>query len=116
MTLTKHSMIEKAAVTNVRPGDVSVVAPAQLALALETIWMLSIVGIVPDADKDARFVDIVLRPDLTRPLDLAVAAADALDLLRGSSVGDAFRRRQTHLVDMMAMAMADPMAGVAGTA
>ena len=96
--------------------DAAALAPAQLARALETIWLLAVVEIMPNVDKDARFVDIVLLPDLTRPLDLAVAAADALDMLRGSSVGEVFRRRQAHLVDLMATAMADQMAGVAGTA
>lgn len=96
--------------------DEDALAPARYALALETIWLLSIVGIVPNPGKDSRFVDFLLRPDLTRALDLAVAAADALDLLRETGVGDAYRRRQLDLVDMMATVAVNPMAGVAGTA
>ncbi|SEB06468.1 hypothetical protein [Rubrimonas cliftonensis] len=87
--------------------DAAVLAPERLSLVLETLWVLSILGLLPSPDHGRRFVDIALRPGLTRALELALAGVGALDLLRGTQVVDNFRQRQSFLVDMMADA-ADP--------
>jgi hypothetical protein len=87
--------------------DAVVLAPERLSLVLETLWVLSILGLLPSPDHGHRFVEIALRPGLARALDLALAGVGTLDLLRGTEVVENFFLRQSFLVDMMADA-ADP--------
>lgn len=94
--------------------DAAALEPERLVQVLETIWLLSIVGLLPPPEPDSRFVDLALWPGLTRVLDLALAAVSALDLLRDTDVVGVFHRRQITLVDTMARA-ADPGAAGAHT-
>lgn len=95
--------------------DEAALAPTSFAVALEMLWLLSVVGVL-HVEKDGRSVDLLLRPELTRALQLAAAAASALDMLRGSAVEASWRQRQVTLVDTMAEAATNPAAGCAGTA
>ncbi|SEA96343.1 hypothetical protein [Rubrimonas cliftonensis] len=95
--------------------DAVALEPARLAHVLETVWRLSIVRLLPSPDAEGRFVDVAVRADLTRALDLAVAAVRALDLLRDTDVIDRFSARRFALVEAMADA-GDPRAEVRGTA
>lgn len=86
--------------------DQAALEPKRLAQVLETVWLLSVVRLLPSPNHDNRYVDLVLRPELTRVLDLTLAAVSALDLLRDTAVVDVFHRRQRLLVDTMARAAA----------
>ena len=77
--------------------------PMRLAGALETLWMLSIVGVLaPRGNADARYVDIALRPEDAAALNLAVAAVTALDALRGSTAIATFRNAQRNMAEEFA--------------
>jgi len=90
--------------------------PMRLAGALETLWMLSIVGVLaPRGNADARYVDIALRPEDAAALNLAVAAVTALDALRGSTAIATFRNAQRNMAEEFATTIG-AQAGVHGAA
>jgi len=82
-------------------------APTRFADAIEAIWTLSIVAAqTPVGQADPDWVDVLLAPDGARATAIALAAARALDLLRGTDVAGEVGARQRQMVERIAAGVA----------
>ena len=89
-----------------RPDEA--LAPTRSADAIEAIWRLSIgAARTPIGQSDPDWVEFVVTPAGARATAVALAAAQALDMLRGTDVEGEVSARQRQMVERVAASVAE---------